>query len=39
MSITTTLPNLVDYVGNSHPDRVPVFIDHLFEKIDFHIGQ
>ena len=39
MSITTTLPNLVDYVGTSHPDRVPVFIDHLFEKIDYHISQ
>ncbi len=39
MSITTTLPNLVDYVGTSHPDRVPVFIDHMFEKIDYHISK
>ncbi|MFA7284805.1 MAG: helicase-related protein [Candidatus Absconditabacterales bacterium] len=35
----TTYPNLSDYIGSGELSNGPVFIDHLFEKINHHIGK
>lgn len=36
---TVKYPNLSDYFWSSQPSNGPVFIDHLFEKIDYHKSQ
>ncbi|HMY80847.1 MAG TPA: helicase-related protein [Candidatus Absconditabacterales bacterium] len=33
------MSTLSDYLQSSHPQNGPVFIDHLFDKINHHIGQ
>jgi excinuclease UvrABC helicase subunit UvrB len=37
--IIEQFPNLQDYLGSTSPANGPVFIDHLFEKINEHIGK